>query len=345
MEKELFYKKLKKIPKSEIHLHSEAVVDRKTVSRILSRKEPEFKDMKNVDKFFSYNSLNEFIEAFLKVQNSYEEISDFSELFNCIKDYMLSNGIVYTELYFSPSMFLNNGWQFEDIINKFVKKIKKLKKKYKLTAKIIVDVSRTFGKENAMKNLDKVIEYNDRKNIIGIGLGGSELNGPAKEFREVFQKAKLYGFHRVAHAGEDDGPNSIWDALKLLDAERIGHGIAAVEDKELVKYLADNKIPLEVCPTSNVFTKRFVKKIEDHPIKYFYDSGIMVTLNTDDPAFFNINILDEYWNLYSKLGFSLGDILKVLINGFNASFAPDKLKKRFVKKAVKAWDKEFKGLT
>ena len=340
LEKKLFYKNLKKIPKAEIHLHSEAVLSKKLASKLLSRSDKKYKDMKNVNEIFSYNNLNDFIDAFLKIQNSFSEIGDFSELFNCIRDYLKSNNIVYSELFFSPSLFLNNGWQFDDIMNVFVKKINKISKKDKIKIKILVDVSRSFGKENAMRNFEYLRKYND-KTIVGIGLGGYELNGPAKEFVDVFKNAKKSNYHRVAHAGEDDGPESVWDSLKLLDAERIGHGIASIQDNELIAYLVEKQIPLEVCPTSNVFTKRFVQRIEDHPIYEFYKRGVLVTLNTDDPTFFGINLIDEYWNIYSKSDLNLTDIKNIIINGFKASFLKEKQKKKYIKKVNKCWEKYF----
>lgn len=213
-----------------------------------------------------------------------------------------------------------------------------MKKKDNITVKVIVDVSRSFGVENALQNLRSVIDY-DSKNIIGIGLGGYEANGPAKDFVKVFKIAKENGFRTVAHAGEDVGPESIWDSIKLLGAERIGHGISAIYDEELMNYLAEKKIPLEICPTSNVFTKKYVKKYEEHPIKKFYEKGILVTVNTDDPTFFNVELIEEYWNLYEKLNFSLEDIKNLIINGFKASFLSEKKKKKFIKKVNLIWKK------
>ena len=140
-----------------------------------------------------------------------------------------------------------------------------IKKEEGRTVKFLIDVSRTYGIENAMKNLDLLLS-NPRESIIGIGLGGAESQGPAKDYETVFAKARENGLHSVAHAGEVEGPFSIWDSLRKLQAERIGHGISAIYDDELVKYLAEKKIPLEICPTSNVLTRHYVKALEEHPI-------------------------------------------------------------------------------
>jgi len=338
MDKKEFYKIFRNIPKAEIHLHTEGVVSRENARRMLSRKQPEFKDVKKINDLFEYNNLKDFINAFLLIQNSFEYLSDFKALFEDIAKYLRNNGIVYAEMFFAPSLFIKNGWNFKDIVDVFIKKIKKIRKKYNIKIKLLIDVSRTFGQENAMKNLKNVLE-NRNKIIIGIGLGGDEKKGPAKEFVDVFKLAKKEGLHRVAHAGEDDGPHSIWDALNLLDVERVGHGIASIEDKKLMKYLADNGIPLEICPTSNIFTQKFVKKIEDHPVKDFYNRGIITTLNTDDPTFFNVNMVDEYWNLHDKLGFSLEDLKEIIIYGFESSFLTKKEKAKYIKKVKNYWKK------
>lgn len=340
MDKETFYTLLKKIPKSEIHLHTEALISREAASLILSRNNEKYKDKKVIDKLFSYKDLKGFINLFLLLQNGFKKLSDFEKLFQSILPYLKRNGIIHAELFFSPSNFLKNGLVFEDIIKIFITEIKRIKHEEDLDIKIIIDVSRTFGIENALRNLELTIKC-ECDSIIGIGLGGDENKGPAKEYEKVFLKAKEHGFHRVAHAGEDDGPESVWDAINYLKAERIGHGISSINDDKLIDYLLKNQIPLEICPTSNIFTKRFVKKIEDHPIKDFYKKGILVTLNTDDPSFFNVELLDEYWNLYSKLNFSLEDIKNVIINGFKASFISPEKKKIHIKSANDAWDKYF----
>ncbi|MBN2545883.1 MAG: adenosine deaminase [Spirochaetes bacterium] len=342
MNKTTFKYLLSKIPKTEIHLHSEALISRETVFNILSRKYPKYQDFNEVEKLFDYKSLSEFIEVFLLIQSAFEKDSDFEQLFKNILPYLKRNGIVHAELFFSPSNFTRNGIEFENMIKVFLKEIELIKNKENIDIKIIIDVSRTFGIENAMRNLDAAIKCKS-SDIIGIGLGGDEKKGPAKDYESVFKKAKEHGLHRVVHAGEDVDSYSIWDAIKYLEAERIGHGISAINDKELMVYLKEKKIPLEICPTSNVFTKGYIKEIEEHPIKKFYQKNVIVTLNTDDPVFFNVELLDEYWNLYTKLKFSMNDIKNIIINGFNSSFMSEEKKKEYIKEINILWSKYFKN--
>ena len=340
MKKKDFYDKLKNIPKAEIHLHIEALPSRKFVSKLLSRQDPKYNDMANVDEVFTYDNLTQFIQAFLLVQGAFKEPEDFAGLMESARDYLVDNGIVYAEMFFAPTAFLKKGWKFEQIMDFFVKKIDEIYEKDHIKIRLLIDVSRTFGAENAQNNLDIVLKYNSDK-IIGIGLGGAEIKGPAAEYKDVYANAKKAGLCRVAHAGEDGGPESVWDSIKLLDAQRIGHGISSIQDENLVKYLADNKIPLEICPTSNVFTKKYVQKIEDHPIRPFFDKGVIVTVNTDDPTFFNVSLLDEYWNLYTKLNFTLDEIKQIIINAFEVSFMPENDKKAYIEEVNKAWEANF----
>ena len=202
--------------------------------------------------------------------------------------------------------------------------------------RVLVDVSRTFGLENAEKNLDMLLA-NKIPEVIGIGLGGAESKGPCKDFGPVFERARKNGLKTVAHAGEDVDAWSIWDALDVLHSARIGHGITAIQDEKLMTRLKDEAIPLEVAPTSNVFTKKYVPSFDKHPIRAFYDKGLMVTVNTDDPLFFKVSLLDEYWNLYTKLNFTKAEIKQLVLNSFNSTFLSDAEKKAWTDKVEAAW--------
>jgi adenosine deaminase len=338
MRKSDFYELLKAVPKSEIHVHAEAIISKSTIKKFLQRRHTGKPSDKEIKKLLTYNSLKEFIDSFILVQDLFESPEDFNILFDDILLYLTANNIVYSELFFSPSFFLKNEMEFDEIIKVISSKIEEIAEKEKIIIKLIVDISRTFGYENALNNYNLVKKHRN-DHIIGIGLGGDELKGPAVMFTDLFEKARKNNFHVVAHAGEDDGPSSVWDALKALKAERIGHGIASVQDEALMEYLQEKRIPLEICMTSNIFTKKVVTEIEKHPIKEFYKRDILVTLNTDDPTFFDISLIDEYWNLHDKLGFSMSDIKNVIINGFQATFLPEKDKKRYIREVEKTWEK------
>lgn len=336
MNKSEFYKFFKDIPKAELHIHIEAVMSRDTIKKLYLKKNGvEFSDSE-IKKLFSYSDLNGFIAAFLHVQDLFTEVSDFDLIFEDLKNYLLRNGVVHCEAFFAPSAFIKKGFDYAEMTKNFEKNLKKIKEETGITVWLLGDVSRTFGLENAENNY-KMFKEHPFDGFIGIGLGGAEQKGPSKEFGPVFEKAIADKYHAVAHAGEDVGPESIWDALKICHAERIGHGITSVQDPELVKYVRDNKIPIEVCPTSNVFTKKYVKKMAEHPVREMFDKGIPVTIATDDPIFFGAELLDEYWNLYSKLHFSKKDMKQIIINSFDDSFLPNDKKESFKAKVEQNW--------
>ncbi|MBQ9909709.1 MAG: adenosine deaminase [Treponema sp.] len=336
MNKSDFYKFFKDIPKAELHIHIEAVMSRETIKKLYLKKNGvEFSD-EEIKKLFSYSDLNGFIAAFLKVQDLFTEVSDFDLIFEDLKNYLIRNGVVHCEAFFAPSAFIKKGFDYAEMTKNFEKNLKKIKEETGITVWLLGDVSRTFGLENAENNY-KMFKAHPFEGFIGIGLGGAEQKGPCKDFGPVFEKALADKYHAVAHAGEDVGPESIWDALRICHAQRIGHGISSVQDPELVKYVRDNKIPIEVCPTSNVFTKKYVKKMAEHPVREMFEKGIPVTIATDDPIFFGAELLDEYWNLYSKLNFSKADMKQIILNSFEDSFLPGEEKERMKNLVEKNW--------
>ena len=336
MEKEAFYTFLKAIPKAEIHLHIEAVISRDSIKALSRKKNGTEMTDAELDRLFSYEDLNGFIAAFLEVQNMFSEVADFDLVFADLRQYLADNGIAYAEVFFAPSAFVKKGFDYGDIMANFDRNIAKIKAETGVDVKVLVDVSRTFGLENAEKNLDMLLAHRIPA-VIGIGLGGAESKGPCKDFGPVFERARANGLKTVAHAGEDVDAWSIRDALDVLHAARIGHGITAIQDEALMERLKDEHISLEVAPTSNVFTKKYVPSFEQHPIRAFFDRGLLVTVNTDDPLFFKVSLLDEYWNLHSRLHFTEDDIRQLVLNGFAASFLPDGEKKAWAEKVEASW--------
>lgn len=334
MTKEEFYSSFKVLPKAELHLHLEAVISKKTIRYFYERKHSGLSDVQadsEIAKIFTYSDLNGFIQAYLVVQDLYESPADFDYVFADLKDYLVRNGISYAEVFAAPSAFIKKGWNFSDMVETYSRNIRKINSDTGIKIRLLIDVSRTFGYENAEKNLQLLL-LNMIPEIIGIGLGGSEQKGPAKLFGKVFDKARSQNLFTVAHAGEDVGPESIWDAIKICKAARIGHGISAIQDEKLMQTLAERKIPLEVCPTSNVFTKKYVKNLAEHPIRTFFNKGILVTLNSDDPLFFGVELLDEYWNAYTEIGFSVEELKQIAKNSFVASFLTNDEKSEFLRR-------------
>lgn len=340
MTKQEFFRMFREIPKAELHLHLEAVISKATIRKFYLRRYPGLSEAEadlEIAKIFNYSDLNGFIRAYLAVQDLYDSEDDFDCVFADLKDYLVRNGVSYAEVFTAPSAFIKKGFDFGKMVDIYRRNIQKIKAETGRTIRILIDVSRTFGMENAQKNLQLLLAYRIPE-IIGIGLGGSEEKGPAKLFGKVFDKARENNLYTVAHAGEDVGPESVWDAIDILHSDRIGHGIASMHDEKLMKTLAERKIPLEVSPTSNVFTRKFVTKLSEHPMKTFFDKGIIVTLNSDDPLFFGVELLDEYWNAYTQMGFSLDELKQLIRNSFSASFLAEDLKGSFLESVETVWE-------
>jgi adenosine deaminase len=230
---------------------------------------------------------------------------------------------------------VRNGFSYSRIVDLLDQGAKQIRERSGREIRFLMDVSRSFGPENAMRNLELTLNY-PKESIIGIGLGGAESQGPAQDYKEVFDKARSEGLHVVAHAGEDVGPESIWHAIDDLQSERIGHGISAKYDEELMQRLKETQTPLEICPMSNIFTKKYVSSYEDHPIKDFFHRGIFVTVNTDDPTIFGAELVDEYVNLIEHDIFTLSEAFTLIKNTLQASFMPKKDKQQLLKKTEKS---------
>jgi adenosine deaminase len=259
---------------------------------------------------------------FLFILDSIRSTDDFSLIFGSLTNYLKSNNIRYAEVFFAPSRLIQNGLDF----NEMAQTLDILARESRISGgpevKFLVDVSRTFGAENASRNLQRVLACRV-PSIIGIGLGGAELMGPARDYKDVFAQARANGLHTVAHAGEDDGPWSVRDAVEILKVERIGHGISAIQDPELLNIIRDRQIPIEICLTSNIFTGKYVRREQDHPVRRYYEMGIPISVNTDDPEIFNVDLSLEYLKFYKYLDFTITELVDLVRQGVYASFHPN----------------------
>jgi adenosine deaminase len=313
---------LRLIPKTEIHLHLEACISKETVAGLLQKNQVAFQQ-EELDKLYKFTNLNEFIKLYLFIIDSIKTPSDFSLVFNSLRTYLEANTIRYAEVFFAPSRMIQNGLHFEDIAGTLDELARNCRQQGGPDVRFLVDVSRTFGPDNASKNLQRVLSCRNGS-IIGIGLGGAELMGPARDFKNVFAQARAEGLHAVAHAGEDDGPWSVRETVEILKAERVGHGTSAIQDPDLMKLLKEKQTPIEICLTSNLFTGKYVRQEKDHPVKRYYQEGIICTVNTDDPEIFNVNLTEEYFKYHKHLGFTVTELIDLVRQGVLSSFHPQK---------------------
>lgn len=320
---------LLELPKTEVHLHLEAMIDVPRLWNIIQEQGTTgytVRSRQELFERFQVRTLDDFISLFTGViQPSIRRESDLEHFVYGARDYMTRNNIEYAEMFVAPTNLLSRGMSFERIAETIDSSAKKIREADGLEMRFLVDVSRGFGVENAQRNLELTLA-NRCDSIIGIGLGGAEPKGPAADFAEVFARAREAGLRTTAHAGEAVDSRSIWEAVDRCKVERIGHGLSAMHDRQLLDYLAEKQVPIEACPSSNVFTGAYVNSIEDHPLRTFYESGIPVSLNTDDPVIFGVELVDEFLNAADYHGFTREDLVRLNEFSIDMSFMSEEKK-------------------
>ncbi|MDA0768855.1 MAG: adenosine deaminase [Chloroflexi bacterium] len=306
-----------KVPKVELHLHLEGAIPRPALWELMQKYggDPSVPDMEALDKKFTYADFPEFIQAWIWKNQFLREYEDFSYFSEAFARELVRQNIRYAEAFFSPVRFTEVGLETSKLFEAVRQGLNKVPE---VEVALIADLVRDYGPEQAVTTLQEIQEARDN-GIVGIGIGGSEHNFPPELFTDAYDQARGMGFHVTAHAGEAAGAESVWGAIRHLKAERIGHGVRSHEDEALLDHLAESKIPLEMCPHSNVCTQ-IVDSIEAHPVKDYFDRGIMVTVNTDDPGMFGNTLSGEFRLLHERLGFSQDEVRQVILNGIQATW-------------------------
>ena len=348
---------LQKIPKSELHVHLRGAIpievinvlwEKHTAKKILedipAKEKLLFRFFKNIRPFlsenhwsrdttpdlFRYKSFIQFLITYYFTRYLIKDKSDLKLLIKGVLERLKSQNIVYVEITISIIDYLKRGFTLEEVkecLDEFTSFPG-------IQVQWIVDLVRNIGEKSALASLEDIINLKF-SNIIGITLGGYERFYPPKKFLKVYSKARENGLHLTIHAGEGLGPKSVWDSINLLGVERIGHGVRAVEDVLLVKYLAKNKIPLEISPTSNIKTGIY-SSYQEHPVRKLFDAGVQITINTDDPTFFNTTLVDEYLHVYN-MGLGEKDIYTMIRNGFLYSFLQEDKINKYLKDLDNKW--------
>lgn len=299
---------LLELPKAELHLHLEGSVEPETLH--------ELDPATSVEEFraaYRYDNFDAFLKAFGVIGKRLRTPGDYALITRRLLERLASQNVRYAEIIIAAGVVLWKGQEFAPIFDA----ICEAAAGSPVEVRWIFDAVRQFGPEQGMQVAQWAAERVDR-GVVALGIGGSEERGPAEWFTDAYAFARGAGLRLVAHAGESTGPDSIRAALKL-GAERIGHGIAAIEDADLMRHLRENDIPLEICITSNLVTG-VVKRLEDHPVRRIYDAGVPIVLNTDDPAMFQCTLVGEYRLAASAFGFSEEELRSIAENGFRYAF-------------------------
>jgi len=322
---------IKKTPKTELHLHIEGTLEPELMFKLAKRNNIKipFKNINDVKSAYNFSNLESFLNIFYQGSKVLIKEQDFFDLTWAYTLKCKEDNVVHTEIFFDPQTHINRGIHFEVVINGIYKALVKANKEFGLTSKIIMCFLRHLDEKSAFEILDQALVHKDK--IIAVGLDSSELDHPPRKFERVFKKAIEKGFLTVAHAGEEGPPEYIWEALNLLKVKRIDHGVQCIQNKKLVQKLLDDQIPLTVCPLSNIKLCVF-KKLKDHNLKKLLNTGLMVMVNSDDPAYFGGYVNKNLIECQAALNLSKEDIKKLIINSFKSSFLKEDKKKEWIEK-------------
>ncbi|MPM71122.1 Adenine deaminase [bioreactor metagenome] len=324
---------IESIPKAELHVHIEGTFEPERIFEIAQRNNVPLKydSVEDLRKAYKFNNLQDFLDIYYGAAKVLLHEQDFYDL---TMDYLRkahADNVVHTEVFFDPQTHTTRGVSFVTVINGITRAMDDAKTEVGVSSKLIMCFLRHLSEKSAMETLESALLHKDK--IIAIGLDSSENGHPPSKFFNVFNRVREEGFFVVAHAGEEGPAEYIWEAIDLLEAVRIDHGVSSVDDPGLIEELRDREIPLTVCPLSNLKLK-VVENLENIPVKMFLEKGIRVTLNSDDPSYFGGYVNNNYLQTAEALNLSRNDIYTLAKNSFLASFITEKERDIFLEKLL-----------
>lgn len=311
---------LRGLPKAELHLHLEGSITPITLVELSSRNDSEPLSLLDAAQLYAYTDFPSFLLSFKAITDRLHAAADYELItYKMLRD-LAAQGVRHAEVYISIGILYHfNRLDVDEVMAAVERARVRAEQDFRISLLWIIDAVRHFGLEECARVFTKAASLHKQyPSVVGIGIGGDELRGPANEFRELFEEAKTNGLHLTCHAGENSGPQSIWAALNI-GAERIGHALSAQHDRDLIEVLAERQIPLELNITSNLRTG-CCPTLEDHPVRRYFEEGLMVTLNSDDPPFFGSTLLDEYLLAHKDFEFTFDQMREIAANSIEASF-------------------------
>jgi len=310
---------IKILPKTELHLHIEGTLEPELMFRLAKKNGVNipFNNVEEIKSAYSFHNLQSFLDIYYQGANVLVTEQDFYDL---TWEYILKckeDNIVHTEIFFDPQTHTDRGIPFDTVINGINNALVDAYEEFNITSMIFMCFLRHLSEESAFKTLEMALNHKDK--IFGVGLDSSEMGNPPSKFKRVFKKAIEENFIPVAHAGEEGPSEYILEAYDLLGATRIDHGVRCMEDDGLICILKMTNTPLTVCPLSNVKLCVF-DSLEDHNLKKMLEAGLLVTINSDDPAYFGGYLNQNYIECIDALDLSLEDIKTLVENSFRASY-------------------------
>lgn len=313
---------INKLPKAELHLHLEGSLEPELMFRLAYRNDIQlpYSDVSALKAAYQFSNLQDFLDIYYQGASVLQTEQDFYDLTWAYLLRCKEQGVVHTEPFFDPQTHTDRGIPFEVVINGISAALQQGQAELGISSYLILSFLRHLSEEAAFDTLAMAMPYADK--FIAVGLDSSEQDNPPEKFQRVFAKARADGFKTVAHAGEEGPAEYVWNALDLLKIDRIDHGVRAYEDVVLMQRLIDQQIPLTVCPLSNTRLKVFPDMCE-HTILKMLDRGVMVTVNSDDPAYFGGYVSENYMALYDSLAMTRVQARQLAMNSIRASFLPE----------------------
>lgn len=324
------------LPKAELHLHIEGTLEPELLFSLANKNKVTlpYPSIEALRETYQFTDLQSFLNIYYAGLKVLIEEEDFYELTLAYLKRAKAQNILHTEIFFDPQSHISRGIPLKTVINGISKALEYGRTHFHISSHLIMCFLRDMSEQSAEDTLAEALPFKDK--IIGIGLDSAEKQNPPSKFQAVYEKARQQGYLAVAHAGEEGPPEYIWEALDLLKVKRIDHGICCMEDERLVKRLSDEQIPLTVCPISNLKLK-VVTEMSQHPLKRMLDKKLCVTVNSDDPAYFGGYLNKNYLAIQEALKLSREDILKLVINSFNASFLTTEEKQAYLERVKAAY--------
>lgn len=318
------------LPKAELHLHIEGSFEPELMFEIAQRnkKEIRFKSVDEVKEAYNFSNLQDFLDIYYEGMNVLTTEQDYYDLTWAYLSKVYLENVIHAEIMFDPQGHTDRGIPFDTVINGIDRALKDAQSKLGMTTVLVMSFLRHLDEESAFKTLEDGLRHQDK--ITAIGLDSSELGNPPSKFKRVYKKAKEAGFKLVAHAGEEGPAEYVWEALKLLNLDRLDHGNRCLEDEELVKELASRKMGLTVCPLSNL-KLCVVDDLKEHPLKTMLEKGLKPSINSDDPAYFGGHMNANYIATAEALNMTKEELAEVAKISFETSFLPEDQKAECIK--------------
>lgn len=319
------------LPKAELHVHIEGTFEPELIFAIAQRNEISipYKSVEEVKQAYNFHNLQSFLDIYYAGANVLIHEQDFYDLAWAYFEKCAEDHVVHTEMFFDPQTHTDRGIAFETVLNGLQRACNDAAEKLGITSHLIMCFLRHLSEESAFATLEQALPYKDQ--IIGVGLDSSELGHPPSKFERVFAQAREAGFLIVAHAGEEGPAEYVWEALDLLKVNRIDHGVRSEEDPALMQRLIAEKMPLTVCPLSNL-KLCVVQDMKEHNIRRLLQQGVHVTVNSDDPSYFGGYMNDNFIAIAEALDLSDTELKQLAINSFEAAFMSEADKANWISK-------------